>query len=234
MNRDCELYLALGDSISIDSYPQHDYEERRGRRKSGLGAVSLFHRNHDDVFPEFKGHDLTHLVEGIRKVDLTSDGAVTQTVLRDLERVEHSHQKTLATLTIGGNDLLSAVGIRGTATSASPVKGIASRLRQIVETLLERRPESFVIVGTVYDPTDDTFILSGRDLRAEAPWLREYNDEVRALVKADRRLRLADIHAHFLGHGELAEDSWYWKPSPIEPGYVGASEIRRLWLEAMG
>jgi hypothetical protein len=46
---------------------------------------------------------------------------------------------------------------------------------------------------------------------------------------------VADAHAHFLGHGVTApeEERWYWKRSWIEPNAAGASEIRRLWLDAL-
>ena len=59
-------FIALGDSISIDDYPL------RETGIGGLGAVSLFHRNHDKYWPEFHGRDLTHRFASISVVDLTS------------------------------------------------------------------------------------------------------------------------------------------------------------------
>ena len=48
---------------------------------------------------------------------------------------------------------------------------------------------------------------------------------------------VADIHARFLGHGLTEPDPprrWYWDDMIIEPNARGASEVRRLWLRAVG
>jgi hypothetical protein len=44
-----------------------------------------------------------------------------------------------------------------------------------------------------------------------------------------------DIHRHFLVHvlSAPARERWYWAPNPIDPSAHGASEIRRLWLDAL-
>jgi len=50
-------------------------------------------------------------------------------------------------------------------------------------------------------------------------------------------VRPIPIHDHFLGHGLSKPDPdarWYWRHSIIEPSACGASEVRRLWLEALG
>jgi len=49
------------------------------------------------------------------------------------------------------------------------------------------------------------------------------------------RVLLADVHAHFNGHGVTAPESerWYWRRSLIEPNARGASEIRAVWLAAL-
>jgi hypothetical protein len=46
---------------------------------------------------------------------------------------------------------------------------------------------------------------------------------------------LADVHRHFLGHGVTAPEDqrWYWRRNLIEPNARGASEIRRVWWEAL-
>src|SRR5215218_8948794 len=71
------IYLALGDSISIDDYT--------GVR--GGGAPSQLARK-----------------LGLDLVDLTRDGNTTQGVLADLARVPEAAD--IVTLTAGGNDLL--------------------------------------------------------------------------------------------------------------------------------
>lgn len=220
-------YIALGDSISIDIYPFHDAERRHPGKFSTdqLGAASLLCRNDDKFWPEFRGKDLQTLIPQARCVDLTADGATTQSLLRQVEQIEPGDEPALVTITAGGNDLLGHIGSPG-----NPVPEIAGRLTSAVARVLELRPNATVIVGTVYDPSDGTNRLPGytRELKREAQWLAEYNDFVRDLVKSDKRLRLADIHRHFLGHPD-----WYLPESIIEPGARGASEVRRLWLEAL-
>ena len=237
---DFTSYIALGDSISIDIYPANDVARRYPGRASTdrLGAVSLLARNDDKLWPEFRGRDLTTLLPGFRfdadRDDLTADGATTHSLLRQVERIERSDAPTLVTITAGGNDLLGEIGARG----GSPAPAIAERFRTAVARVLELRPNATVLVGTVYDPSDGTRRLPGytRTLDRESEWLDEYNELLRQFVKTDRRLRLADIHRHFMGHGLTAPeaDRWYLRESIIEPSARGASEVRRVWLEALG
>jgi|SRR5829696_5780355 len=96
------VYAALGDSMSID-----DYAGGPGR-----GAASLLWRNRDHDFPAWAGRDLTTGDPSARLVLLASDGATSATVageqLGRLRRLERT--PTLATVTMGGNDLLAAYG----------------------------------------------------------------------------------------------------------------------------
>jgi acyl-CoA thioesterase-1 len=224
-------YIALGDSISIDVYPAADAARRFAGQASTdrLGAASLLYRNDDRLWPEFRGRDLQSVLPALQFDDLTADGATTHSLLRQVERVAPGKESTLVTITAGGNDLLGEIGSRG-----NPVSDMAHRLRTAIDRLLELRPEAFVLVGTVYDPSDGTKRLPGyqRELKSEAEWLDEYNDVVRKLAASDTRLRFADIHQHFMGHGlTVPEDQrWYLRESIIEPSARGASEVRRLWL----
>lgn len=231
-----DTYIALGDSISIDVYPAADAHRRFPGKAStdALGAASLLYKNDDAFWPEFRGRDLHTALPSLTFEDLTSDGATTQSLLRQVDRVSKSERSTLATITAGGNDLLGEIGYRG---SGNPVLAIEERLRAGIGRLLELRPNAVVLVGTVYDPSDGTNRLPGyqRALDREAEMLSEYNAFVRELATSDPRLRLADIHQHFLGHGLTApEDArWYLRESIIEPSARGASEVRRLWLERL-
>jgi lysophospholipase L1-like esterase len=235
-----DAYLALGDSISIDIYPAHDVERRYPGKASTdrLGAVSLLYQNDDRFWPAFRGRDLHSLQPRLRfdrdHDDLTADGATTHSLLRQVERIERNEEPTLVTITAGGNDLLGEIGSSG----ADPVPAIVERLRTSIGRLFELRPNATVVVGTVYDPSDGTNRLPGipSTLDNEAEWLSAYNDAVRSLVSTDPRLLLADIHRHFLGHGMSVPtaDRWYLQESIIEPSAWGASEVRRLWLEALG
>lgn len=239
-------YIALGDSISIDVYPAHDVQKRYAGISSStkVGAVSLLHRNNDQLWPEFRGRDLATLMPGLmfdRGDDLTADAATTRTLLTQIEHVSSSRESTLITITAGGNDLLGEIGYRGLALDSlqsSPVDAIHRRLMDAVARLLVLRPNATILLSTVYDPSDGTNRLPGigATLTKEAEWLRDYNDAIRRSAASDARLRLADIHAHFLGHGLTAPlaERWYLEESIIEPNARGASEVRRVWIEAIG
>lgn len=231
-------YIALGDSISIDRYPALDLSDR-GQDYPHSGAVSLFYQNEDGLWPEFEGRDLRTAFPDLEfdrhTDDLTADGATLPDVERiQLKRLSRSGERTLITLTIGGNDLLSVLG------SATAGPDLASRLLQRLSIVLDgiraARPAATILLGTVYDPSDGTQTLYGQHLPREARWLDEYNGGIREMCDGAADLKLADIHRHFMGHGlsVAAEDRWYWSRSIIEPSAVGASEVRRLWLEAIG
>lgn len=228
-------YIALGDSISIDLYPAADVARRHPGKASTdrLGAASLLVRNDDRLWPEFHGRDLKTRWPKIKATDLTADGATTESLLRQVERISRDDEPTLVTITAGGNDLLGAIGWG----SENPAPAVAARLQKAIGRVLELRPFSLILIGTVYDPSDGTNRLPGiaMGLDREAEWLRDCNERVRQIAAAHPQLRLIDIHAHFLGHGLKAREAerWYLQESIIEPNARGASEVRRLWLVAL-
>ena len=131
-------------------------------------------------------------------------------------------------------DLLSLIGAADAKGDAG-VERILRSLDGILDAVRDRLPKAVLLVANVYDPSDGTGDLEGHRLRAqEMRWLRDYNAGV-ARVCAARGARLIDVHAHFARHGRSAPaaERWYWTRSLIEPGVVGASEIRRLWLAAL-
>jgi lysophospholipase L1-like esterase len=243
-------YVALGDSMSIDRYPDLDHAGRQRLRLpvTGLGAASLLARNDDQVWPEFAGRDLVTRFPDIECRFAAADGATTNDVLASqlgaLDGVD-TRADAVVTLTAGGNDLLSLIG----APDHSGEAGVARLLRTleaIVEAVRDRLPRAVVLVANVYDPTDGSGDLDGHGLHPAATiadgwlrpqemrWLRDANAGVGRLCAA-RDARLIDVHGHFAGHGRSAPaaERWYWTDSLIEPGVVGASEIRRLWLSAL-
>ncbi len=227
-------YLALGDSISIDDYPALDYEGRGlGAPRRELGAITLFFRNADDLWPEFQGDDLATRYAGIQLEDHSFDGATTEGVLGGLDDLLRSGEESLVTVTAGGNDLLSALSL-GSEERETTLRGALANLGAIVDRLKELRTKSRVLVATVYDPSDGTGRLGEATLgSAELDLLARFNEGGRALCRSSGST-LVDLHAHFFGHGASVpeRERWYWQPSPIEPGIEGASEVRRLWLEA--
>jgi len=246
-------YIALGDSMSIDLYPALDAGETdvavalewdvRAGAVAPLGAASLLYRNDDDRYPEFQGRDLVSCYGEIGFTNASEDGATIGDVFgSQLPQVTASDAPTLITLSIGGNDLLSAFANRpDSALLRHVVKDIGDAHEFLVDALRRSRPNSVVVLTTVYDPSDDTRKIPGLFEQAGAlplEALHDLNARIRAIAASLPRGegRVADVHRHFLGHGVTAEpaERWYWKRSWIEPSAVGASEIRRLWLDVLG
>jgi lysophospholipase L1-like esterase len=236
-------YIDLGDSMSIDLYPGLDHAARQGPEAvpvEGLGAASLFHRNRAEYWPEFEGRELVTLVPGIEHRSLSADGAtVGHTRDRQLPAVPSAVRAAarVVTVTAGGNDLLGGLfePRRGLARAADRT---VAAYEDLVDRVMEAFPVALVILTTVYDPTDGTGFLPGLadDLGAlPMEHLATVNDRIRELARSTDRAVLADVHDHFLDHGLTAapEERWFWDPNPIEPGERGASEIRRLWLDAI-
>lgn len=236
-------YIALGDSMSIDLYPLLELRER-GVVEAGdaraMGAAALLHENDDALWPEFTGRDLSNMVPGIQRLEVTADGAVIDSVLASqLPGVppEVGEAARVVTLTAGGNDLLG--GLFGGLGGLEAATGRAvERYGGLVEILARRFPDAALLLTTVYDPTDGSGLLPGASEvlgRLPMELLDRFNEAVRAAAARHDGAVVADVHRRFLGHGLSVPpgERWYWEPSPIEPGARGASEIRRVWLEAL-
>ena len=230
------IYAALGDSMSID-----DYAGGPGR-----GAASLLWRNRDDDFPAWAGRDLTARDPTAHLALLASDGATSTTVVREqLGRLRRlGVTPTLATVTMGGNDLLVAYG---DATAARQAIGTVVDNGRLVLAGLRALlgPEAPIGIATVYDPSDGS---GDADRLGLPPWpealelLAELNRALRALAEEHQAL-VADVHARFLGHGLAAGEPTQSDPHPlnrglwycgfIEPNAWGASEIRAAFWETL-
>src|SRR5262249_59972921 len=99
-----------------------------------------------------------------------------------------------------------------------------------------RRPPPAPVGGAnVCDPTGGSGGGGATRRRPrELHGLGEFNEGGAGLCR-EGGTPLTAPHRHFAGHGVSApaERRWYWTGSLIEPGLVGASEIRRLWLAAL-
>lgn len=243
-------YIALGDSVSIDLYPALDAGEidvavALERRVSAgavapLGAASLLYKNSEEHWPDDAGNDLSSLYPGIEFQNVASDGATIGEVFGEqLPLLEDSDEPTLLTLTIGGNDLLSAYGNRPAhALLEHIVRDIAEAYDFLVDQLRARCPNGTLIINTIYDPSDSTAKIPGvYENRSKLPLdsLYTLNDHIRALAVGTPRVLLGDVYARFLGHGVTAAgaERWYWKRSFIEPNARGASEVRHVWLDVL-
>jgi lysophospholipase L1-like esterase len=251
VSRAYQKYIALGDSMSIDLYPALDAGDTdvavalervtTAGAVAPLGAASLLYKNSEDRWPEDLGNDLSSLYPGIEFQNLATDGATVGDVFGEqLSQVEASDDPTLLTLTLGGNDLLSAYGSRpGHKLLQRIVDDIAEAYDFLVDQLRARFTNGTLIVSTVYDPSDGTAKIPGvYDGAGKLPLdvLDKLNDHIRALAVGTPNVLLADVHSRFMGHGVTAPEAerWYWRRSLIEPNALGASEIRHLWLDVLG
>ncbi|GIJ75473.1 SGNH/GDSL hydrolase family protein [Virgisporangium ochraceum] len=225
------LYVALGDSMSID-----DYAGGPGR-----GAARLLHRNHVGDFPDWAGRDLAGA--GFDVAVLARDGAVAADVLeRQLPLLTRT--PAVVTVTMGGNDLMAAYGDDAAARAA------IGRVTAIGEAILSRLRSRCgaagrIVVSTVYDPSDGTGEVPGSGL---TPWPNG-PDLVDTLNAALRDLAgrhgavVADVHRRFLGHGVRAGDPAspesrpvdrnLWYCGVIEPNAWGAAAIRAAWWHTL-
>ena len=244
-------YIALGDSMSIDLYPALDAGEAdvavalewdsAAGSVAPLGAASLLYQNSDEHHPEFAGNDLVSRWPDIAIANLAEDGATIGDVFgTQLAQLGESEEPALVTLSIGGNDLLSAFEGRPVADLLGRiVEDVAEGYEFLLQSVRRARPQSSIILTTVYDPSDGTKKVPGLfDGKGSLPveFLHDMNARIAAMAAQTKDCALADVHKHFLGHGVTAKekDRWYWKRSWIEPNAVGASEIRRVWLDALG
>lgn len=183
----------------------------------GVHPGQLLVRNHDRLFPEFKGRDLQS--RGGAKLDHRArdgariDGLAMQTRTMSVAR------NAVALVTIGGNDLLGGLaGDKGQGLKA---------FEATLDAWLRALPIRPVLLGNVYDPTfgDDSQNFLRWEAKTARANLKRMNELLGTL--ASRYGKLADIHAHFL----KGDPSWY--VHTIEPSLKGASEVRRVFLTLM-
>lgn len=236
-------YIAVGDSMSIDEYPFLELRGSGRTANSAVGAASLLFRNDDELWPEFTGKDLRSHISELAFVNLCEDGATTLTCMDDeYFALAKSYEKApcVVTVTLGGNDLLSALrsSMFAGGDIGKGVQNIEDRYRRIIAHIATTFPRALLILTSVYDPTDGSGkLLSGgaeMNFKDKLVYLEKFNHFIAHQSKQHNAL-FADAHKHFLGHGRSATPAelWYWAPSPIEPGARGASELRRLWFELL-
>lgn len=236
--------------MSIDLYPALDAGETdvavalervaSAGQVAPLGAASLFYRNDDSRWPEEVGNDLSSRFPAVEYTNLAADAATIGDVFGEqLAQVAASEEPTLLTLTIGSIDLFSAFGNRPKASLLEQIaRDVAEAYEFVVTSVRSARPNSLLIVSTIYDPSDrtgripDVFESAGPlPLRS----LDRLNESIRTIARGTPGVLLAEVYGHFLGHGITAPeaDRWYWRRSLIEPNARGANEIRRVWMEAL-
>ena len=243
-------YVALGDSMSIDLYPALDAGETdvavalerdpAAGQVAPLGAASLFHRNDEAHWPDEIGQDLVSRYPGIRFTNLAADAATIGDVFGEqLPQIVGSEDPTLFTLSVGTQDILSALANRPSRSLLRAiVEGIVGAYDALIEAIRDRRPSSLALLTTVCDPSDRTGTVPGvleSAGRLPLSALDTLNAHIRERAASDSCLALADAYIHFLGHGATAPEfeRWFWRRSLLEPNARGATELRRVWLEAL-
>ena len=180
----------------------------------GVTPGQLLVRNDDRLFPEFRGRDLSSRGPA-QLVHRAQDGA-TIANLPGQARGLRVEGRSVALLTIGGNDLL-----QGLVLDYGPgIDAFAAAL----DDFARRLPIRPVLLGTVYDPTfgDDRQNFLGIDPALARANHRRVNAAIAEV--AGRYGALVDLHAHFLS----GDPSWFTQI--IEPSLRGASEVRRCFL----
>ncbi len=180
----------------------------------GIHPGQLLVQNDDRLFPEFRGQDLVSH-RPARLEHRARDGATVDGLPSQAQglRVEG---RSIALITIGGNDLL-----RGLIRDAGA--GI-STFANALDTFVEQLPIRPVLLGNVYDPTfgDDQRNFLGVDPAIARKNLQRMNMAIKEI--ANRYGQFVDLHAHFL----KGDPSWF--TATIEPSLRGASQVRRAFL----
>lgn len=239
-----EAYIALGDSMSIDIYPCEDARAASLSPREDIGAAALLYNNDDALFPEFAKKDLQSRQPKVDFANFAVDGATTHFLLSEnsLDCLnKYGGSRCLITLTVGGNDLLDIVSRVRQGDSRAftrEVQELNTRYLRIVKAIKNKVPAVTLMLTSVYDPTDGTGIMPSLKMgNGQMPieYLLQFNRFIESCVQREKTL-FADVHKHFLGHGAECgrrDNFWYYRPSPIEPSYLGASEIRRVWLNTL-
>jgi hypothetical protein len=183
----------------------------------GVHPGGLIVRNHDVLFPEFRGRDLQSRRPALLE-HRALDGATVAELPAQARNIR-PRGECVALVTVGGNDLL--LGLAGDTGAG------VSAFEAALECFLRTLPIRPVLLGTVYDPTfgDDRLNFLGLDPRVARANHTRVNGVIGVL--ADRYGGLVDIHAHFL----TGDASWFTQT--IEPSLTGASEVRRVFLAAI-
>lgn len=184
----------------------------------GVHPGQLLVRNDDELFPEFRGRDLSTAGPAVL-VHRARDGATVVDLAAQARGLQAPAGRAFVLLTIGGNDLL-----RGLVHDDG--KGVG-RFEAALDDVLRGLRLGPVFVATVYDPTfgdDRRNFVGAPPAQARANHAR-VNEVLRRA--AGRHGVLVDLHAHFLS----GRPDWF--TNTIEPSLTGASEVRRVFWAAI-
>ncbi len=235
--------VVLGDSIS----------DGVGASRSAWIYHALLAENDDEAYPTEAGTDLESLTgASVEVVDVSRGGArardlsaQTGAVRRELSLPASGH--TVVVLTIGGNDLQTAVA-GGNPTGALLDNAIRD-IRGMIEFFQDTDNFSdgaSIYLANVYDPSDGEAQIPGCFFGLHLPqlvaaldvWSERFMD-----LGMEMGFSVVDTLGAFHGHGHHnsntmnpyydADDPTKWFDDCIHPNDRGHHELRRLIYEAM-
>ena len=234
-----KTHVILGDSIS----------DRGGQ---GPFFYDLLDHNDDAMYPDYKGKDLTTKYgAGLKVVKNSKAGATTASLVTQAKGLPTSLDgPVLVTITIGGNDIQSALG--ALVFSGSDATQIATFQSNLDASLAEiAKPGRFgtdvavtVLLANIYDPSDGTGTFQfangmscGQPLSlwnkgATSMYLSPWEDDMTQIAMKYPGVHVLDLHARFMGHGVPAMDTWFFTDC-IHPNTTGHNQVRGLYWDAI-
>lgn len=233
-----KTYVILGDSIS----------DRGGE---GPFFYDLLSQNDDAKWPAAHGLDLQTRYPGIHVVKASKAGATTNGLVTQIAGLPTALDgPVLVTITIGGNDVQSALGKiltsgDDTAERAKFEANLENALDQL--TAADRfgaGVQVTVLLANVYDPSDGTgnFTYQGAKCpgalgywpagNATDPLLTPWETIMSDTAKKYPQVKLLPLHDRFHGHGVAAATTWFVNDC-IHPNSPGHDQLRGMFWEAV-
>jgi hypothetical protein len=169
-------------------------------------------------------------LEPVQRHGVTRTGYKLPDLEAQLPNLTGSAHCKAGLLSIGGNDLLALDSPPDSAWYAT----FSERYRCLRRELGRLYPGTLWLVCNLYDPTDGTGQLPGREKRGfpPRPQLVECLSRLNAAIAEVAGPDLVDLHSHCLGHG-WSRHSSLWFQMDIEPNREGARQIADLLLQRL-
>jgi hypothetical protein len=205
-----DALIVVGDHLTLDTHAGGP----------GKGAASLFYRNRDSDWPDFKGRDLVSRDPSVRLLVLAQDGAdAAATLAQQMKRLPQVDEPVLLVVTLGSRDLLAAAE-KGTDPDTLG-DDIYDALTAVFEETGRRLSDAWALVVNVPDPCNGIV----------TPELLESVNRAIADVAREQGAALVDACAGFAGHVGNGPDAWL--STELLPTEAGADRLRRLLWDAL-